>query len=98
MTRPVQLLIVAFIVIAVIALSGCAAFMPPVPTPAPTPVQVVDDRGADPYTTVEVRRGSRGDFKEIGIIEGLSDSGCDIRHFETTTGPASRSAIKVDCK
>lgn len=87
-------LFAALLIIIIVALVGCAALTPSVPVSTP----VVSDRAADPYTLVEVKRGDWDDFKEIGIIEGLSNSGCDIQHFETTTGPANRSAISVDCK
>ena len=52
----------------------------------PTPV--------DPYTMVE---DSRSLFKEIGIIEELNASGCDIKRFETMTS-ARKNSITVNCK
>lgn len=36
--------------------------------------------------------------KETSVIREISDNGCQIDKFETSTGPRGRSAITVECK
>lgn len=72
-----------------IMISGCTTVVPvPKAQTVPSKTEAV---------FVEEDTTARNIYKEIGIIEELNASGCDIKKFETSES-ARKNTISVSCK